>query len=77
VLFVVILLTESTSPLLPVGHTRCRTAIVAAVAGLCTYCLCQFLITLITLSQVGSVYIKHLAERHPDTGDQSGSTDDQ
>ncbi|MFZ0800703.1 MAG: glycosyltransferase [Terriglobales bacterium] len=38
--------------------------------------VCQFLITLITLSQVGAVYIKHLAERHPDTGDQSDSTDD-
>lgn len=77
VLFVVILLTESNSALLPVGHTKCRTLIVATIAGICTYCLCQFLITLITLSQVGAVYIKHLAERHPDTGDQSCTTDDQ
>ncbi len=77
VLFIVILLTESNSALLPINHTKWRTAIVAAVAGLCAYCLCQFLITLITLSQVGAVYIKHLAERHPDTGDRSDSTDDQ
>jgi hypothetical protein len=77
VLFVVILLTESSSTLLPVGHTKSRTVIVAAIAGLCTYCLCQFLITLITLSQVGAVYIRHLAERHPDTGDRSDSIDDQ
>jgi hypothetical protein len=77
VLFIVILLTESSSALLPHGHTKYRTVIVAAIAGICTYCLCQFLITLITLSQVGAVYIRHLAVRHPDTGDQSDSTDDQ
>lgn len=77
VLFVVILLTESSSALLPREHTQARTAVVAIIAGICTYCLCQFLITLITLSQVGAVYIKHLAERHPDTKDQSDSTDGQ
>jgi hypothetical protein len=77
VLFVVILLTESNSALLPADHTKSRTMIVAAIAGICAYCLCQFLITLITLSQVGAVYIRHLAERHPDTGDRSDSTDDQ
>jgi hypothetical protein len=75
-LFIVILLTESNSPLLPVGHTKCRTVIVSIIAGVCTYCLCQFLITLITLSQVGAVYIKHLAERHPDKADGLDSTDD-
>jgi hypothetical protein len=75
VLFVVILLSESGSPLLPIGHTKCRTVVVSAIAGLCTYCLCQFLITLITLSQVGAVYIKHLAERHPDS-DQVSTRDD-
>jgi hypothetical protein len=77
VLFVVILLTESNSALLPIGHTKGRTVIVSLIAGICTYCLCQFLITLITLSQVGAVYIRHLAQRHPDTGDQSEPTDDQ
>jgi hypothetical protein len=76
ILFVVILLTESNSALLPVCHSKWRTVIAASIAGICTYCLCQFLITLVTLSQVGAVYIKHLAEHHPDTGDRSDSTDD-
>jgi hypothetical protein len=75
VLFAVILLTESSSSLLPAGHTRMRSWIVAFIAGLCTYCLCQFLITLITLSQFGAVYIKHLTDRHAKEG-QPCSTDD-
>jgi hypothetical protein len=76
-LFAVILFTESNSALLPVGHSKCRTVAVAFIAGMCTYCLCQFLITLITLSQVGAVYIRHLAERHPDKAGRPDSTDDQ
>jgi len=54
-----------------------RTVTVALIAGLCTYCLCQFLITLITLSQVGNVYVKHLADCHAAKEDHSDSTDDQ
>jgi hypothetical protein len=77
VLFVVILLTESNQALLPSGHSRLRTAVVALIAGLCTYCLCQFLITLITLSQVGNVYIKHLADCHTGKAGHSDSADDQ
>jgi hypothetical protein len=63
-LFGVILFSESSSCLLPAGHSAIRRWIVAILAGLCTYCLFQFLITLITLSQVGSVYIEFLAEHH-------------
>jgi len=76
-LFVVILLSESNTTLLPAGHSRTRAWIVALIAGWCTYCLCQFLITLITLSQVGAVYIKHLADFHANKEAQSDSTDDQ
>ena len=42
------------------GHHRLKAGL---VSGLATYCLFQFLITLITLSQVGSVYIAHLQRR--------------
>jgi hypothetical protein len=75
ILFAVILLTDSGSVLLPPGHTRVRSWLVALIAGLCTYCLCQFFITLVTLSQVGSVYIKHLVDRHTKEG-QPCPTDD-
>jgi hypothetical protein len=65
VLFGLTLFAESTSPLLPLGHTHLRGWIVSLIACICTYCLIQFLITLITLSQVGNIYIKHLIECHP------------
>jgi len=64
VLFALTLFAESSSPLLPIGHSRLRGFFVSATACICAYCLCQFLITLITLSQVGNVYIKHLAACH-------------
>lgn len=64
VLFTLTLFTESTSSLLPSGHSCLRGWIVSLVGGICVYCLCQFLITLITLSQVGNTYIKHLVECH-------------
>jgi hypothetical protein len=64
VLFALTLFTESSSALLPGGHSHLRGWIVSLIAGVCAYCLCQFLITLITLSQVGNIYIKHLAECH-------------
>ncbi len=63
-LFGVILFSESSSVLLPLGSSSFRVWAVALVGGLCTYCLCQFLITLITLSQVGRVYIETLAAHH-------------
>jgi len=63
-MFVVILLADGSQSLLPSGHSGIRVWIVSLLAGLCTYCLCQFLITLITLSQVGSAYIKFLRTRH-------------
>jgi hypothetical protein len=61
-MFLVMLLVDGSSPLLPQGCSRTRLWGVSLIAGLCAYCLCQFLITLVTLSQVGSVYIKHLRE---------------
>ncbi len=63
VMFLVILLTDGSGSLLPMGYSTTRVSAVALIAGLCVYCLFQFLITLITLSQVGSVYIKFLADK--------------
>jgi hypothetical protein len=62
-MFAVILLVDGSQTLLPAGHSTVRLWGVALVAGLCVYCLCQFLITLITLSQVGSAYIKFLRSK--------------
>jgi hypothetical protein len=70
-LFAFVLFVDGSAPLLPKGHSVSRTWVVALTAGLVSYCLCQFLITLITLSQVGSVYIKFLAETPSKTGDGS------
>lgn len=77
VLFGLTLFAESASPLLPVGHSHLRSWIVCLIACICTYCLIQFLITLITLSQVGNIYIKHLIECHPNKSTQTRSTDGQ
>jgi len=62
-IFVLILLADGSQALLPAGHSAFRLWGVALIAGLCTYCLCQFLITLITLSQVGSAYIQFLRSK--------------
>src|ERR1700677_2670567 len=64
VLFALTLCAESTSSLLPAGQSHLRGWIVSLIACICAYCLCQFLITLITLSQVGNIYIRHLVECH-------------
>jgi hypothetical protein len=53
---VLLLVTNPQEPAFSVTH-RIRTGIVAAVS---VYALLQFLVTLITLTQVGSVYILHL-----------------
>jgi hypothetical protein len=74
VLFALTLFTESNGPLLPAGHSSLRGWIVSFVACVCTYCLCQFLITLITLSQIGNVYITHLIECHTRKSGPSAST---
>ncbi|HUK29506.1 MAG TPA: hypothetical protein VLV89_00225 [Candidatus Acidoferrum sp.] len=63
ILFVAILLTDGSQSLLPVGHSGLRLWGVALIAGFGVYCLCQFLITLITLSQVGDVYIRFLRRK--------------
>ena len=77
VLFTLTLFAESTSPLLPSGHSRLRGWIVSLIACICTYCLCQFLITLITLSQVGNIYIRHLVKCHANKETPSNPSDDQ
>ena len=62
-MFVVILLADGSQSLIPPGRSGFRLWIVSLLAGLCAYCLCQFLITLITLSQAGSAYIKFLRSK--------------
>jgi hypothetical protein len=68
VLFVTMLFVESNCPLYPYGAPWPRNWTISIVAGICAYCLCQFLITLITLSQVGRVYIQHLIDQHGEEG---------
>jgi hypothetical protein len=74
VMFVVILSTDGSSALLAPGFSQFRLWVVSLIAGLCVYCLCQFLITLITLSQVGSVYIKFLAEKQASASEGQSTT---
>ncbi len=62
VMFLIALLSDGSTSLLPPGSSVMRTCIVSFTAGLFAYCLCQFLITIITSSQVGRVYIKFLAD---------------
>jgi len=62
-LFSVVLFTDGSTPLLPDGHSTWRIGIVAVLGGLCAYCLCQFLITVITLSQVGNLYVQFLSKK--------------
>jgi hypothetical protein len=52
-----VLLVNPSQPAFEVGLHRLK---VGLVSGLVVYCLLQFLVTLITLSQVGTVYIRHL-----------------
>jgi hypothetical protein len=63
-LFATLLFAESNSALFPSNASPLHVWAVSIVAGICVYCLCQFLITLITLSQVGRAYIDHLIRRH-------------
>jgi len=63
-LFFTLLFAESSGALFPTSASAVRIWSVSIVAGICVYCLCQFLITLITLSQVGRVYINHLIKKH-------------
>ena len=63
-LFALLLFNEGSSGLIPPGSSFLRKLSISAIATICTYCLCQFLITLITLSQVGRVYIQHLVKEH-------------
>lgn len=65
-LFGILLFIESGTPLMPPGSSCVRIGSISLVSGICVYCLCQFLITLITLSQVGRVYITHLIKKHQD-----------
>ncbi len=63
VMFVVALSADSGLPLVPFGSSAIRLCVVSFTAGLYAYCLCQFLITIITLSQVGRVYIKFIKDQ--------------
>lgn len=48
---------------LPEGAGRLRRALVAGFAVIVIYSVCQFLVTVITLSQVGQSYIDDLRKR--------------
>ncbi len=61
-LFSVVLFADNSQPLLPSGRQIARLWVTAGIGAVCFYCLCQFLITLITLSQVGAVYIRFLSQ---------------
>jgi hypothetical protein len=56
---VVLVLAGSNQPILPIGSLR-HWIMTGVMAGLATYCLLQFLITLFTLSQVGRLHIVSL-----------------
>ncbi|HEY4742643.1 MAG TPA: hypothetical protein VIH76_18750 [Candidatus Acidoferrales bacterium] len=62
-MFAIALFSDGASPLLPPDSSITRVWLVSLAAGLLAYCLCQFLITIITLSQVGGVYIKFLTSK--------------
>ena len=67
VLIVVIAFTiRSDDPLLPVHPTGFRLALASTLAFSVTYCFLRFLVSLITLVQVGEVYIRSLL-RQPET----------
>lgn len=72
ILFAVVLFADGSKTLLPADHSTLRTTVVAVIGGLCVYCFCYFLITLITLSQVGNVYVKYLAKRAEEEKDNPG-----
>lgn len=55
-----VLFVNPLQPAFETGHHRLKAGL---VTGVSIYCLLQFLITLITLSQVGTVYINHLQGR--------------
>lgn len=76
-LFLASLFTDSQSPLLPPGHSMLRLFAVSFIACICTYCLCQFFITLVTLSQVGNTYISHLLDYHAKKANPLNSKADQ
>jgi len=68
VLFCAVLFTDGTTAILPAEHSALRIWAVGLLATICTYCLCQFLIAVITLSQVGNLYVAFLVKklRHED-----------
>lgn len=66
-----VLLVKPDQPAFETGHHRLMSGI---VTGFSVYCLLQFLITLLALAQVGSVYIDHLQGKlKPKQEDPSGS----
>jgi len=57
------LVAKKSQPLMPYGASLLYRWLAALLAFTCVYSFFQFLITLITLSQVGTVYIDHLRNR--------------
>lgn len=58
-----ILVVRKSQALMPYGASELYRWLTAVLAFTCVYSFFQFLITLITLSQVGTVYIQHLRNR--------------
>jgi hypothetical protein len=65
-LFAVIIVTDSSSSVFSSSPSCFRRALVGSLAGIYLYCLLQFFITLITLSQVGNLYIGSLVKPKQD-----------
>jgi hypothetical protein len=55
-----LLIGGSNEPVLTANATFTRRALVGISCGCVVYCLCQFAITIITISQAGAVYIGEL-----------------
>lgn len=65
---ILVLFVKPDQPAFEIDHHQIQTGIVAAFSA---YCLFQFLLTLITLAHVGSVYTNHMQgkfekEKHPE-----------
>lgn len=63
----------SDQSLLAAQASMARRAMIGTICGFVIYCLCQFAITIITISQVGEVYIEELKKEaaKKDTGKSS------
>jgi hypothetical protein len=59
-MFTALLVCGSDQPLLDVNASVARRFVAGITCGFVLYCLCQFAITIVTISQAGEVYIGQL-----------------